>query len=329
MKKIFSILLLTVCLNVFSQQPIFVTISGGDLYSLNLTTCTSRFVGSTGQGFGDIAFTPDGRLWGIISGDIYKIDTVTANATLIYNTGIGAVSLVALNDSTLLAEFNMKLYGLNINSATSYYIDTIGYQAAGDLTWYDNDLYLNTGNQLIKIVLNNTNSAILSVTPVNSTSNPIPNCEGTATSTFVGDYNSIIGFSGQDAYKICQIDGSHQLLCSTIVPNSIPGAASIRLPVQNPLPIACSQTSAIESLSNNLKIKISPNPFSSSTNLTANFTNTILTIYNVHGQQVKQIETNSKQTVLSRDNLPSGLYFLRVTKDNKVVASDKLVIVDN
>ena len=74
---------------------------------------------------------------------------------------------------------------------------------------------------------------------------------------------------------------------------------------------------------------ISPNPFASSTNLTSNLVDLTVTIYNLCGQPVKQVKTNSKQTVINRDNLPSGLYFLRVTKDNKTVASDKLVIVDN
>ena len=314
---------------MFSQQPIFVTIAGGDLYSLDLTNCSSRFVGSTGFGFGDIAFTPDGRLWGIVSGQLYQIDTSTANVTLIGSSPYIGVSMVALNDSIMLVELGTKLYGVKNTDASSYYIDSIGYGACGDLTWYDNDLYMTTCNRLIKIVLNGTNTAILSSTPVNLISNPIPGCEGVATASFVGDYNSIIGFSSQDAYKICQIDGTYQLLCPTIVPNGIPGGASIRLAVQSPLPTACSQTSVIESISNNSQIKISPNPFSSSTNLTLNFTNTIVTIYNIHGQQVKQIKINSKQTVLTRDNLPSGLYFLRATKDNKIVASDKLVIVDN
>jgi ELWxxDGT repeat protein len=78
-------------------------------------------------------------------------------------------------------------------------------------------------------------------------------------------------------------------------------------------------------------IIIFPNPFSSSTTLQTDktFNDATLTIYNFHGQTIKQIDNLSGQTIMfHRDNLPSGLYFLRLTQDNKVTAG-KLVITDN
>ncbi|MBI4931610.1 MAG: T9SS type A sorting domain-containing protein [Bacteroidetes bacterium] len=78
--------------------------------------------------------------------------------------------------------------------------------------------------------------------------------------------------------------------------------------------------------------KIYPNPFSNkSTMQTDNFLKcATLTFYSSFGQPVKQIKNISEQTVtLHRDNLPSGLYFIRLTQDNKVIAADKLVITDN
>jgi len=332
MKFILTYLILFASLNCFSQQPIFATIAGGDLYSFNLTNCTRHFIGSTGQGFGDIAFTPDGRLWGIVTGDIYHIDTTTANATLIGFSGIQAVSLVGLNDSIVLAEYGMKLYGINVNNASSYYIDTIGYQASGDLTWYDNDLYMVTsGSLVIKMVLNSTNTALVSVTPINSLSNPIPGCEGAATASFMGDYNSIIGFNGADIIKICQIDGSYQMLCPSLNIGGTPGAASIRLPTQVPQPVFCSTTSIAE-LNYVLNINLFPNPFSFETIIQTNekLNNATLTIYNSLGQMVKQIKSIREQTItLQRDNLTSGIYFIQLTQDNKTLATDKLIISDN
>ena len=99
------------------------------------------------------------------------------------------------------------------------------------LTWYDDDLYMIT--QLIKIVLNDSNTAIESVTPISFT---VPICEGAVTASFVGDYNSIIGFSGPDLIKVCQLDGSTQMLCPDLNIDGTPGAASIRLPTQVPQP---------------------------------------------------------------------------------------------
>jgi len=78
-------------------------------------------------------------------------------------------------------------------------------------------------------------------------------------------------------------------------------------------------------------INIYPNPFSSSTTLERDiiFKDAILTVYNSLGQQVKLIKNISGKTIiLHRDNLQSGLYFIRLTEDNKIIATDKLVITD-
>ncbi len=74
-----------------------------------------------------------------------------------------------------------------------------------------------------------------------------------------------------------------------------------------------------------------PNPFSAQTILQTDvlLNNATITIYNCFGQTVKEIKNIYGQTVvLSRDNLPSGLYFIRLTEDDKIIASDKLVITD-
>lgn len=88
----------------------------------------------------------------------------------------------------------------------------------------------------------------------------------------------------------------------------------------------------MHNLSNeNYQIIIYPNPFSTHTVLqTDNFLiNAVLTVDNVFGQTVKQIKNISGQTVtLFRDNLPSGLYFIRLTQDSIVISVDKLVITD-
>ncbi len=80
-----------------------------------------------------------------------------------------------------------------------------------------------------------------------------------------------------------------------------------------------------------LSISIYPNPFSTSTTLQTNYNlkGATLTIYNTLGQTVKQIENVSEQTILlNRENLISGIYFIRLTQGNKVIVSDKLIIRD-
>ncbi|MBC7861668.1 MAG: T9SS type A sorting domain-containing protein [Bacteroidia bacterium] len=74
---------------------------------------------------------------------------------------------------------------------------------------------------------------------------------------------------------------------------------------------------------------IFPNPFSTETTVSAseNLSNATLIIYNSLGQQVKQQKNISGQTItLHRDNLPNGIYFLQIIKENKVYSTNKLVI---
>jgi len=90
-------------------------------------------------------------------------------------------------------------------------------------------------------------------------------------------------------------------------------------------------TAGISSITRSYKISIYPNPFSSQTFLRTDtpLHNATLMIENVFGQVVKEIKNISGQTVtLHRDNLPSGLYFIRLTEENKTIAADKLIITD-
>jgi hypothetical protein len=79
------------------------------------------------------------------------------------------------------------------------------------------------------------------------------------------------------------------------------------------------------------KSTISPNPCSSQTTIHFNklLVNAIITVYNLFGQEVKQLKNISGHTIIfNRDNLPSGLYFIRFTQDNKVITTEELVITD-
>ncbi len=93
-----------------------------------------------------------------------------------------------------------------------------------------------------------------------------------------------------------------------------------------------SSTVFVKEYSDKINFLIYPNPFSTQAVLRADtsFHNATLSIDNCFGQTVKQIKNISGQTVtLNRDNLPSGLYFLRLTEDNKILSVDKIVITDN
>ncbi len=74
-----------------------------------------------------------------------------------------------------------------------------------------------------------------------------------------------------------------------------------------------------------------PNPFFTEAILKTNkFLNEAsLLLYNLSGEKVKQIENISGKTVsILRDNLPSGLYFLHLTENNKTIMIDRVIIGD-
>jgi hypothetical protein len=98
-------------------------------------------------------------------------------------------------------------------------------------------------------------------------------------------------------------------------------------------PNACIQSGQtilgiVDNSSENI-FSIFPNPFISSTTIQTigNLKNATLTICNSYGQVLKQVKNISGQTVsLSRDNLPSGVYFIRLTEEKKIIAVEKLII---
>lgn len=100
-------------------------------------------------------------------------------------------------------------------------------------------------------------------------------------------------------------------------------------------PNACIQTGQIslgihENITKNV-FSIFPNPFGSTATIqtNGNLKNATLTICNTYGQIVNQIiHITGKQVHISRNNLPSGLYFILLTEENKIMAVEKLVIID-
>jgi hypothetical protein len=78
-------------------------------------------------------------------------------------------------------------------------------------------------------------------------------------------------------------------------------------------------------------ISIFPNPFSTQTTLQTDkfLKNASLTVYNTFGQAVQQIENIEGQTIVfPRNNLPSGMYFIHLLQDNKIISFNKFVIAD-
>lgn len=79
------------------------------------------------------------------------------------------------------------------------------------------------------------------------------------------------------------------------------------------------------------KIDIYPNPFSSSITIKSmdNFKDASLIIENCFGQTIKRVEHISGNTIsLNGEDFANGLYLLRLTEDQRVITTSKLIKVD-
>lgn len=130
-----------------------------------------------------------------------------------------------------------------------------------------------------------------------------------------GTYSYNINYAYNDsAYGYCP---------SFIVSATVPLSTSIK---QNNNSLGNSVTEIIQNLT------IFPNPLNSSATILFNSTikNAELNMYNIDGQKIKTINHISGQEMkLYRDKLSNGIYFIRITQDNKVIALGELVITDN
>jgi len=77
-------------------------------------------------------------------------------------------------------------------------------------------------------------------------------------------------------------------------------------------------------------IRIFPNPFNTFTTVKFvegnQISNCTIAVYNVFGQEVIKSEIKDSQTKIQRGNLSSGVYFIRIFKDNKISKVNKLII---
>lgn len=78
-------------------------------------------------------------------------------------------------------------------------------------------------------------------------------------------------------------------------------------------------------------LSIAPNPFHDVTSIqtSGDFSSGVLSMYDVFGKTfINQVMSSNQTFTLSHEHLPSGLYFLSLTAANKVIATEKLVIID-
>lgn len=353
MKPLFYALFFVLLPASFSHGQQHVFVPGNreaiHLFRVDITNCTSQTLDTLPIGVGTIAFTPDGRLWGInnnlTNSFLYQIDTITGQVTLagyFDSHDIYIDALTALNDSTLLfAGQNApdSLYALNVNTMHSYLVGRTGYTCWGDLVWYRNELYMTgfPGNNsdsmfLLKITLNNNSyPPIAGVTRMCKLPKVFSHTLGLATVILPNMDTAMVVFADSNAYTLNPLDCSYQLLCNAIVPDSLylSGAASllsypsvpIILDTVNPNP-----NSIVSPSGNGLKVKLYPNPANKALNVSyESDVKAILILTDITGSiQFRQQLVKGTQQI-NVTPLAAGLYIAIIQTEDGAIHRQKIL----
>ena len=148
-------------------QSIYLSTSNR-LYRLSLETCTYEEVVELESGSGglsDITFHPDGTLYGVnLSGELFEIDTLTGVITILheFNTRMQAMT-TSYKGAIYMADDEGDLWTYQKSSGTVVYLGNVGFGYAGDLAFFDGDLYMSSyfEDLIIKINLDNPPNSVI------------------------------------------------------------------------------------------------------------------------------------------------------------------------
>lgn len=138
-----ALLLLLLCTLPAQGETIYAALVNGDILAVDTDHGTSALVSHTYKSWFDIAFAPDGRLYGSDANQLYLIDPVSGHSSLIGEFGTFINGLTFVGD-TLYASGDIWLYTINLSSGWAQRVGTTNYGSAGDLQWFQEALYMTT-----------------------------------------------------------------------------------------------------------------------------------------------------------------------------------------
>jgi hypothetical protein len=92
--------------------------------------------------------------------------------------------------------------------------------------------------------------------------------------------------------------------------------------VQNP-------ADGLKSNSNDeIQVTIAPNPFTTSTsiNFSEALKNVNINVTDMLGKEIINLNFSGKQLQLEKGNMKKGIYFLKITTENRLIGSTKLIV---
>ena len=140
-------------------QILWIDDAFGNIGTVDVSTGASTVIGNSGVSLTDIAFAPNGDLYGVTFTSLYKINTHTGLATLVGNLGdvvnAGANALVFAPNGTLYAASALSPDLFTVNPATGAATavpGTLSVGSAGDLAFNGGKLFLTARtNDLIRV----------------------------------------------------------------------------------------------------------------------------------------------------------------------------------
>jgi len=176
--------------------------SGGRLARVDVVTGDVDLIGNMGVIMTDIAFDPDGDLFGLSFNSFFSINRTTAALSLIGNHSVpGGNALVFGADGTLYAAgaTSTSLHTINPATGASTNLGNMGFASGGDLAFHEGNFYLaSTTSQLVRVDLGNlSNTAAVGPFGVSSVF-------GLAT----GDDGVLYGVAGMQIFSVNTATGT-------------------------------------------------------------------------------------------------------------------------
>jgi hypothetical protein len=126
----------------------------GALVLVNAVNGSITPVGTLRPVMTDIAFSPDGSLYGITFDSLYRIDLVAAKATLIGRHGAYGLNALAFrDDGVLFAAGGRQLYTVDLTTAAATRMAELDTEPAGDLEFVPDDalFMISTVGNLVRL----------------------------------------------------------------------------------------------------------------------------------------------------------------------------------
>jgi len=225
-----------------SVNTSYLCLANGDIVLADFSNCSTTVVASYFTGLYDISQgDTDDTLYGIIENNLYLVNINTGfvnplgSLTAIgFNGSLEINSLVKESTGILLGvntDSPGELFRINVANMTATYLGNVGYGSAGDLTFFEGELYLSANqNRLIRVDINTPSNSVLVGTI--SGANGFSSVFGVVTIITQNPCSTnptygLIATGGNDTAILDETNAQSTLNCTNITSSSIYGASEV------------------------------------------------------------------------------------------------------